>query len=302
MVGVSLFYLLSGFVMAWTDRTTDSTWTFYRKRFARIYPAYFVACLLVIAWNTLGSGFNPTDLAALTLMQSWVPDREIYFAAQAIFWSLSCEAFFYLAFPAIRLVTRRLKMPGLAVLGAISFLTSIGIAVWGSTIPRATAGWAAVVFPPARLPEFVIGVVIGTLVARGWRPRLSLWWTGPLAIASVAIAILVPYPVNRYAVTLLPFILLILSLAVADIEGKTGIFRSRILVTLGVWSYCFYLIHGLMLWGTDYLARQFDLASLVSVPLAFGCSLLGAYLLHTIIEKPAEAFLRPKHAPARLDA
>ncbi|MDR6875125.1 peptidoglycan/LPS O-acetylase OafA/YrhL [Microbacterium barkeri] len=105
MVGVSLFSLLSGFVMARTDREGETARTYYRKRFARIYPASFIACVLVITWHALRGGLEVTDFAAFTLLQSWVPDKAVDFAAQAIFWSLSCEAFFYLAFPAIRVVT-----------------------------------------------------------------------------------------------------------------------------------------------------------------------------------------------------
>ena len=36
--GVSFFFVLSGFVLAWCHRSEDSPRSFYRRRFARIYP------------------------------------------------------------------------------------------------------------------------------------------------------------------------------------------------------------------------------------------------------------------------
>jgi len=38
-------------------------------------------------------------LSHLTLLQSWVPNWQYYFAFNPPAWSLSCEWFFYLAFP-----------------------------------------------------------------------------------------------------------------------------------------------------------------------------------------------------------
>ncbi|GAA1742468.1 acyltransferase [Microbacterium paludicola] len=294
MVGVSLFYLLSGFVMAWTDRPGESAWRYYRKRFARIYPAYLVACALVIGWRAVRSGFEFTDLAALTLLQSWVPDPAIYFAAQAIFWSLSCETFFYLAFPMIRLMTRRLKGAGLTLLGVAAGVVSTCVAVVGVGLPDDVAQWATGIFPLARIPEFVVGVVIGTLFSRGWRPRISLMWTVPLAAFAVAVAAFAPLALSRYAITLIPFVLLVVALAASDLEGRANIFGSRPMVTLGVWSYCIYLVHGLALWGTDAVAMRLHLPATVSVAAALVLTCVGAWLLHRVVEAPAERLLRPR--------
>lgn len=293
MVGVSMFYLLSGFVMAWTDRTDENAWTYYRKRFARIVPAYVVACVAVIMWRTLRSGFEPTDLAALTLLQAWVPDPSIYFAAQAIFWSLSCETFFYLAFPAIRQVTRRLRSRGLTVVGVCATMVSLTLGAIGTQLSASAAQWVTGIFPPARIPEFIIGAVLGTLMSRGWRPRLSLWWVTPLAVVAVAVAAFAPLALARYTVTLIPFILLVASLASSDLTGKPSIFRGRILVTLGAWSYCIYLVHGLCLWVTDLVTARVGLPNSVSVASALIVTIVSAWALHSIIERPFERLLRP---------
>lgn len=38
--GVTFFFVLSGFLLAWSARPGDRARSFYRRRFARIYPAY----------------------------------------------------------------------------------------------------------------------------------------------------------------------------------------------------------------------------------------------------------------------
>ena len=62
MVGVSLFYILSGFVMAWVDRDGDTAGQFYRRRFARIYPAYAVSVTAAIGYTVATTGFSAVSL------------------------------------------------------------------------------------------------------------------------------------------------------------------------------------------------------------------------------------------------
>lgn len=294
MVGVSLFYLLSGFVMAWTDRTNDTPWLFYRRRFARIYPVYLVACLVAFALLLRSGEFSAADLSALSLMQSWVPSETFYYAGHAVFWSLSCETFFYLVFPWLRLFTRRLTAAGLSVLGVAALVVSFTIAWLGFALPLGSlTTWAVVIFPVSRLPEFVLGVVAGTLISRGWRPRMSVWSTLGLAVASVALAMFVPYSFSRYAVTLIPFLLLIIALAVSDLTGRKVFTQWGPMVKVGVWSYCFYLIHGMVLWLVVPFTSVRGVPELPMVLLSLAVSLFGAWLLHVAVERPAEKRLRP---------
>ncbi len=298
MVGVSLFYILSGFVMAWTDRQGDTAWLFYRRRFARIYPAYAVAVVLALILAALTRGISPYELIAFTLLQSWVPDEAIYFAASAVFWSLSCEAFFYLAFPVIRRVMRALSTQGLWLVAGGAFVVSLTIASIGSVFPvTPLLTWAVVVFPPSRLPEFVIGAVLGALFARGWRPRVPLALGWVLAAAGVGAAVVAPYALSRYAVTLVPFAVLIVALATADIRGSRVVTRSRVMVRLGEWSYAFYLIHLVVIMVVVPLGERLGLPLWASILLSLAGGVIAAWMLHRSVEKPGNALLRPPGRP-----
>lgn len=309
MSGVSFFFIVSGFVLAWSAHGNVSAGAFVRRRFARIYPAYFVAWMgSLILLICLGDRVTLEDFAAPTLLQSWVPIEAIYFGGNAVFWSLSCEAFFYLTFPLIFRIVRNFSSRTLAILSGVC----VGIpVVTASALLRTdgTAGfWAVSIFPPTRLPEFVLGILMALLLQRGRAILIPLWSAGPLALAAVCAAAQAPTSFSFVVVTIIPFALLIWSAASADMTGTASPFRLPWAVSLGVWSYCFYLVHsqtqgvwfaGLRRVGVnvqELSALQFTLAL---VPALVG-AMIGAWLLHTFVEAPLERRLRRRSA-ARID-
>ena len=302
MVGVSLFYLLSGFVMAWTDRPGDTTFAFYRRRFARIIPTYVVVVVAVLLWLISRGQFEITDLWALTLLQSWIPDPAVYFAGSAVFWSLSVEVFFYVVFPAVRLATRRLSQRGLWVLAAGCVMVSAMISVAGWVAPFGPqTQWLVTVFPPSRLPEFVLGAAIGTLVARGWRAPIPVLPAVALSAFAVIVAMYSPYALSRYAINLVPFAVLIVALANADLRPVTTFANLRPVVKVGIWSYAFYLVHAVILEQFMEWSRTYDVGRSTAVASSFLASIAVAWALHVLVERPSERVLRPR-GRARLDS
>lgn len=310
MVGVSLFYLLSGFVMAWTAREGDRPTEFYRRRFARIYPAFVAAWLLSLVLLLSRGLFEAWDLLPPTLLQAWFPLEAAYFAGSAVFWSLSCEAFFYLAFPLIhRLVAPRTTPIVIAVgVGAAAISIGVALAAIGMTETPFTR-WLLIIFPPLRLLEFVLGVTLGIVFRRGFRLKWPLWATIPLAAVAVWAASIAPYSLSRYAVTLVPFVILVASLATSDLAGRRNPLRWKPIVELGVWSYCFYLLHAMVLSTLFVAAAKVGLYSeSTSAPLVWALLLVGlaasvgaAWTLHRLVERPFERILRPRARGPRLD-
>jgi peptidoglycan/LPS O-acetylase OafA/YrhL len=186
-VAVGLFYVLSGFVLAYNYAGLKVHGrAFYAARFARLYPVYFLALVLalpIFLWKAFGSGEHPIRLVASfmlvpPMLQAWLPQTALAWNTPA--WSISVECFFYLLFPWLihSISWRSLRsciwiaatMWIAAILPSIfyamarpdglSVLTGIHQESW---IQAETGGWLGVVnfSPLLRLPEFVAGVALG---------------------------------------------------------------------------------------------------------------------------------------------
>jgi peptidoglycan/LPS O-acetylase OafA/YrhL len=98
-IGVSYFFILSGFVMiiAYHNNKTINFWTYLKNRFARVYPVYFLAILLTLVIYMF-KDITLIDLFLNILMlQAWIPGKALTVNFPG--WSLSVELFFYIAFP-----------------------------------------------------------------------------------------------------------------------------------------------------------------------------------------------------------
>src|SRR3974390_512725 len=127
-VGVSFFFVLSGFILVYTyaGRQIELK-DFWQTRFARIYPAYLFSLLLTFPFFYWGvhhfhvpffefaeRHFLLSSFLVLSLLQAWVPAAAL--AWNAVAWSLSVEAFFYAVFP---FALRRFARFSTPLLGAI---------------------------------------------------------------------------------------------------------------------------------------------------------------------------------------
>ena len=89
-VGVSFFFVLSGFVLTWSRRPGETAGRFYWHRFARVWPATAIVTLLAT-----GYGFpHQSLLLDLGLVNTWRPGQLSEVSANPPSWSLGDEAFF----------------------------------------------------------------------------------------------------------------------------------------------------------------------------------------------------------------
>ncbi|MGI4896383.1 MAG: acyltransferase family protein, partial [Janthinobacterium lividum] len=195
-VGVSFFFVLSGFIVTWAWRQDDGAWPFLRRRLARIYPAYLVALIAaVVLLKLTATDQSPKALLAdLFLVQSWVPQRSVFFSGNDVGWSLSCEAFFYAAFPLLLVGLRRLTNTARRVLQVAIVTGIVIIAVWAAVFMPddyfgvgGPAVFVAYIFPPVRALEFVLGMTIALDVRAGRRAPLR--WRAAVMLTVVALAV-----------------------------------------------------------------------------------------------------------------
>ncbi|ROQ89052.1 peptidoglycan/LPS O-acetylase OafA/YrhL [Streptomyces sp. 2132.2] len=330
-IGVSCFFILSGFVLAWTYRPDgDTVRRFWQRRFAKIYPVYLVSTVLAfVLFSGMGQVPGAVNVVLhLTLLQSWVPEQSLYFGLNPVTWSLSCEAFFYLMLPVLFLWLRRAGVRTLfaVVVGAValSFVLpyTLGALVelprpGEEMIPTGPVGgpfayWFTYVFPGFRLLEFGAGVAAALLVRRqAWRGPSVAWSLTACLAGWLVNALLLPPRLQHEAGTFLPFVLLISSLAVADLRGGWSPLRGRRMRFLGEISYCLYVFQLLLLAVVAVTLRpalaaagvigdrEAALPDWLVGPAALGCLMfcsLVAWAAYRWVEVPMMRRLRPQFA------
>jgi peptidoglycan/LPS O-acetylase OafA/YrhL len=299
-VGVSLFFLLSGFVLLWSHRPDDAVTRFWGRRFGRIYPSHVVvwAVWVALAAATVlpATSLGPA-LADLLLVQSWVPDPRYYLGVNPPTWSLSCEVLFYALFPAIALVLLRLRDRAVGAVAVGAGALALAIPVACTVLDGRIDGYYfSYVFPPSRVPEFVLGAALALLVRRGHLRRVPLGWAMAAAAVAYLIAGRTPRILSNVAVTLVPFVLLLVAAAGADLAGRPSLWRHRVLRHLGEISLAVYLVQ----YGVIEVLRPTRgpegaatfAGGLALSALAIALTLVLAEVLHHVVERPAERWFR----------
>jgi peptidoglycan/LPS O-acetylase OafA/YrhL len=302
-VGVSFFFLLSGFVLTWSARSGDRARQFWRRRVAKVYPNHVVtAVAAVLALAAGGAALSVLAVFGnLLLLQAWVPQENVYFGLNTPSWSLSCEMFFYLCFPLLvgavdRLGARRLWPATVLTMAAVCAVPLVSL-----VLPAGLRYWFVYVAPPVRMLEFVIGILLARVVQAGrWIP-LGVMPAAGLAVAGYVASGYLPGSFSYVAGTVIPLALLIPAIAVSDVRGLFSPLRSRVMVFLGETSYAFYLVHHLVIRFVYKAAGSHSWPIVAGIGLAvgmFATSLAGAWLLYRIVEQPFMRRLAPRRYPS----
>src|SRR6185369_1260495 len=171
------------------------------------------------------------------------PNAEVHFGLNTVSWSLSCEAFFYALFPLLYLGIKRIPARALwpAALAALALVWLAPLIV--NLVPGTNHYWATWLFPVARTPEFIAGMVLALVVRSGQWPRLI--GVGAATALTVVVYLLSKYTpddIQHVAVPSIPFALLIGAVAAADASGRGTVWSARWAVWLGEVSFAFYMV------------------------------------------------------------
>jgi peptidoglycan/LPS O-acetylase OafA/YrhL len=305
--GVTFFFVLSGVVLAWTyDGARVPTGVFLWRRFARIWPLLAVSTGLSVAvWAVMDHAVSLKAVAAtLLLVHAWFPQPVMFTGGNPAAWSLSDEAWFYLTFPALLalLAGRRARVWAWTAVAVTCTTLVLWLALSG--LPATTRNWALDYLPLTRFLQFVLGVVAGLALKRGWRPPL------PLPVATGLVVgwhlVLIPWsnavpdalwygPYNASQWLSAPlFAALICAAARADLDGRRTGLGGAWMIRLGHWSFAWYLLHEIVIraavfhWGKPAPGGE----TLVFWAGVVAASLALAGLAYQCVEHPAERWLR----------
>lgn len=299
-VGVSFFFVLSGFVLTWSSRPGEHPRSFLRRRVVKIFPNHVVlwaVAMLLFAWST---GGPVTWFSNLLLVHDYFPESSINLSVNSLSWSLSSEMLFYLSFPFLigplrRIPVRRLWIwAGAMVAGvfAIALTNQFLIPATTQTPPNPMPDlqfWFGYLLPPARMFEFVLGALLALLVRAGKWPRIGIVPAVLLLLAGYTVALFAPVYYAFFAITVVPVGVLIASVASADMHGRRTPFGGRVMVWLGEVSFAFYLCQGVTLFYVRSLFAEAKFSiggGVLLIAALFALTLLSGWLLHSCVEKP----------------
>lgn len=310
-VAVSLFFILSGFILSYTYANTHvgkAKRRFWEARFARIWPLYVVS-LLAASLSRHSTPPLPASIATLLMVQAWHPFNMWLAAAwNNVCWTLSVEAFFYLLFPFVQVFFERLSRRGLFIALAAVMLVSLPLCT-NNISYMDNHGLYGVPLAVLHLPEFFAGMIAANiLIAASLRTdnlferRRSL--LGPITLTSVTaiLSILLLSSTERIFTTwvTLTFTALVASLAVEP-SLLQRVLSTRIAILGGQISYAMYLLQ----WPCkDTVNWICDRAHLHSAYARFGIFflflLVVSWLAFKLVEEPARHIIRKGFA--RLEA
>jgi len=307
--GVGFFFLLSGFILTYTYSgtltTTASVVRFYVARFARVYPAYLVSIALALpvvatygslAWDKSSPALRADALAAQVLaVQAWFPREEIYLGINSPAWSISVEAFFYALFPLLMLSLSRsfATAPARTIFVMAAMTWSCAVAVFA--IPHHADVWTTYIFPPVRLVDFVVGMLLGMAFLRGYRlPGSATAWEIAAVCAIAAAIVAIPHvPAGlQYSLWPLPFWGALIAIVALRGGAISRLLSRPAFVRLGEISYAFYLVH-----LSVVIVAEHVLPPALVTAAALAASLGAAWLLHVSVERPLRAVIRARFAP-----
>lgn len=327
-VGVSFFFLLSGFIHAYAygpERVGNLGVTkFYRGRIARIYPVYLLA-LALAAWTFFHSAPLPKLLVpgatVLTMTQAWLPSTAMAWNYPS--WTMSSELLFYLLFPFLAPPVSRLPRRGLLILAGVSL--GVMLAVPSLYLIIAPDGFRHVMSnygsnwlntvkfnPLARLPEFVIGLALGYHFTKDGLGSVKKGRGDLMAGAAIFLIALtlgfsahLPYLYLHNGGMVPMFGLLLYGLASGG--RVSAIFNNRVFATAGDASYAMYLIQApVFTWlaAAGVIGKPHYVAIYIVVLLA------SSLLVLQFFEKPARKWFggggvrgsRPAGSPGTVSA
>ncbi len=313
--GVSIFFVLSGFLIAsrYQD-SVQSNWAWFRqyllKRFARIYPIYFLLTTITFAiiWLDtlpLPPGTSPKEFNSFTLYLLNVTFLKGFFdlfknTGLPQSWSLSVEECFYLCAPILFLLRTRIN---LFLQCCILFLFGLLLTLICSSISFfgffSSLKFTLSVTFLGRIMEFYIGIKLFDLFkySKGEKaskynfPLFTVFGILGMTLTLLLLSFLSSFDLLKILahIWLLPvFIALTFWGLLTEVSIIRRLLETEIFQLLGKSSYAFYLLHMGFLqvllykfFNTDY-TMIFISITLISVA------------VYKLIEEPLQKFITKK--------
>lgn len=311
--GVSFFFVLSGFILAYNyhnhfiniDRVRLKK--FYIARFAKIYPVHALTFLMAVPLVILY--FKPDGLyfvkfvfmsiINLSLLQSFVPNQGTYFNFNSVSWTLSVEMFFYLTFPFLLWIFKKLKV-SIKVSNSLIILILIWTVFFIFNLKLDENNhffiWLLHICPIARLFEFVSGLILGLIFiekSEGESSKKIRFFTilELLSLTTFFVLLQLSTQLSIGAVRggfFIPVWCLLIFVFAYQRGFPSKLLSNKYLVHLGEISFSFYMIHQLVIRYLDF----YHFGDITRLLISFLVTLLLSKLVYHFYEEPLRKRIR----------
>lgn len=293
VLGVSVFFVLSGYLITGILLGRPALGTFYLRRVRRLVPALVLAVLLAVALRPYTFAWA---LSEVTAALTYTADFFDASGPLAVTWSLAVEEQFYLIWPVL-------------LLGAVSMWGARGAArtCVGLLVASAVAPALLYALTGGVVADHVSGAPLllfaGCLLALATRNGLPEVFHSPtvpaLAAAMLGFAILATHEdgdpwllYGGYILVAAASCALIGSLAASDAGPVSRVLASRPLRWLGERSYGFYLFH-LIVFRLFQQTLPHAPVIVCGVLTLTGTLVISA-LSYALVERPVRSWSRPR--------
>lgn len=275
---VSFFFILSGLVTGYSGYGKEVKLTlrdhrqYMMRKLRKVYPLYFLTTLLAVTYSGIPEAvihMDPEKLRTpltylvknLLLIQSWFPRDSMSYNGAA--WFLSTLLFLNTLNPPLLFglnKVRKSRWKYVFYLFASLGLTAVTV-VFCYMTQEWKMGYWHYRFPPARIGEYVCGMMLGFLI-RDLQPRLKpkpalTWAFTALEVFGLVFWVLsLPHAGNYWRNHIISWLkpnMLLLAVFGFGMGWVSRLFRCRPLVALGNLGFECFLIHMIVVNGFTFL-------------------------------------------------
>ena len=301
-LGVSYFFILSGFVLTWAFSSDRPYREFILYRIARIYPLHLVTLLASLAaFAIIGSplaGYVGTRFGTITqffLAHDFIPGHpEIRQSWNGVSWSLSAELFFYLLAPWLISNLDKVGESNLLRIGQALYLLHLTIGVLAENFQFLRVYDFMQYHPIAYMPTFIYGIIAAIFIRRG---RLVSLGADVKLLLFLPIFFYVFHNDARNVVVMIdlcipPFLAIIIGGATSDLKEKRTILSHGLIEKIGEASFSLYMTHALLLGVMAPIFKRLNVGwfPTLKILVFLVCSLLLSWLVYRWIELPSRRY------------
>ena len=297
-LGVSLFFMISGYVIALTLQNTPNLVTFLVKRFARLWPTLiFCGAITFVTVNFMGPPELKRSISEALISMTLIPPSHVGMVTgnthwqwlDGAYWSLWVEVKFYViigiiffSFPK-RWFELWLGYEALALTMSASNWIAPNLVrdvmdglMFGAHVPFFTLGMASYRYRTGTFGRVEIAAILlalGHLIFNLSNPNVTSEITSSLLIGYAVVFVL--FGLFTWRPTVLSWL------------------ESKVLLRIGRSSYSFYLLHQVV--GISVLVTIGSMfgttASMIAMPFVLGALILISMQIFDHIEQPANRWI-----------